>query len=276
MKTCDQIQKVIYAYLDGELSASDNQMVENHILDCQQCSEILLSQKRFLNMLDSANLREKGPSELRATISRKIAPKNRFRLQLPAFLTFRYMAGSALAGAMMIALFFTFFSSTPSSPTFIESTVISHIKNIEGETDLEIRTNDPLVVAGWLEEQLGIKADFPTFSDPDVILLGARVGRYKEEQVGFLSYQVHNTPVTLAVVNKTADTAIISSNHRMVGDRRINFRKSQNYNVVSWSVCTTNFALISNLPRQGKQGCAVCHAKGSGLIDLSDFYTLKT
>jgi anti-sigma factor RsiW len=266
----------MYPYLDGELSISDNQKVEEHVLDCQECSEILASQKRFLAMLDTPILRENGPAELKAIISKQLEPKKRFRFQLPDYFSFRFVAGAAFATAMLTLIVASFFTQEHSSLTYIQSTVASHRDYIQGEQSLEIINNNPIVVAKWLEEQIGIKTVFPEFDDQDIVLLGARIGQYKQHDVGLLSYKVHNTPVTLAITQKTSETGIESTNHTQVRDRRINFRNSGDFNVVSWSVCATNYALVSNLPQKGKESCAVCHADGSGLIDLSDFYARKT
>jgi anti-sigma factor RsiW len=158
-------------------------------------------------------------------------------------------------------------------PPFLQNTVASHQKSLRGELPLEKVNSNPQVISEWLFEQIGVEPYFPNFDDENVVLLGGRIIDYKGQEVGLISYQVHDVPVTLVVAKKTALTEIETSDHTYVGERRINFAKADGFNVVSWSVCTNNFALISTLPRQGKQGCMTCHANGSGLIDLSEFYT---
>ena len=75
------------------------------------------------------------------------------------------------------------------------------------------------------------------------------------------------------IAEKTPETDIETSNYSFVGGRRVNFSNAEGFHVVSWSVCKNNFALISSLPHKGKPGCAVCHGNGSGLVDLSEFYS---
>ena len=43
MNACKKIRALIYPYLDGELTARENLEIEEHLLQCQDCSDILRS-----------------------------------------------------------------------------------------------------------------------------------------------------------------------------------------------------------------------------------------
>jgi len=274
MNTCETTQKRLYQYLDGELGMQENREVEEHLLRCPHCNAILQEQRRFLTVLGSGALRDKAPAALRARVVSRLERqrKPRFFLLRPA-MSWRLAGCTALALMAAVLLAVRFLPGKSGTPPFIQALARNHQAFLQGGQGLSLTSSDPGDVARWVEQQLGQAPKFPRFDDSNVVLLGARIGRYQELPVAYVSYEVHKVPVTLVVVKKTPETDIETAQHTHVEDRRINFAQAQGLNVVSWSVCDSNFALVSHLPRKGKQGCAVCHANGSGLMDLSEFYT---
>ncbi len=272
MTTCNELDKRLYQYLDGELGMQDNRELEEHLLHCQRCSELLQEQRRFLTVLANPTLREKGPAALRAKILTQLERKKKRRL--PSLLQGPWRL--ACSGALVLALLVLTLTLLPRQPRlspFMASLAGSHQEYLQGGESLALASSDPTVVAQWLRQQLGLATAFPRFDDENVVLKGVRSGRFRDQPVAYVSYEVHKVPVTLVVVKKTPETDIETAQHTLVEDRRINFSQTNGFNIVSWSVCDNNFALVSHLPHKGKQGCAVCHANGSGLMDLSEFYT---
>lgn len=272
MKTCKQIQHLLYPYLDGELGAAENREVEEHALVCQRCNDILKEQRRFLALLNTTALLEKGPDALREKILRQTKPAGAFRQALFEALTRRRVAGFAFAAAMAVLVMIALPTRGPAPQPFIQSALTRHQEFLRGALPLEIKSGDPEVVSRWLKDQIGIDQPFPAFDDSNVVLVGGGVYRHKGQDVGLVSYKVHDVPVTLVVTRGSPETDIETRSYSFVGDRRVNFTTADGLNVVSWSVCSNNFALVSSLPQRGKEGCTVCHGNGSGLIDLSEFY----
>ncbi len=273
MNTCKKIQSLIYPYLDGELSASDNRTVEEHVLGCHLCNEILQEQRRFLALLNNPALLEKGPAELKNRILHTLNPRPRLFPRLADISIWYKTAGLAVAASLLFVLITAIWQQHPLQQAYLQDVAVSHASALRGKLPLELVHDDPEVVARWLKDQAGIDAVFPVFVDENVRLMGGRVYTYKGQNVGLVSYMVHGVPVTLAITQNSPATAIETSDYSFIGDRRINFTTAKGFNVVSWSVCANNFALVSTLPHKGKPGCTVCHGNGSGLIDLSEFYT---
>ncbi len=273
MNTCRHIQNQIYPYLDGELSALERRKMEEHLLACQRCGDILHKQKRFLALLDNRALLEEGPAELKDRIIRQLKPKKNLPLRISDFFTCRRTAALAIAATLVVLIFVAITPQRNAIQPFIRSTVADHQGLLHGALKLELVDDDPQVAAHWLMEQIGMAPTFPVFDDQDIILVGARVSRYKGRHIGIISYRVNKEPVTLAIAPKSPETDIETGDYSYVGKRRINFTSFGGFHIVSWSVCANNYALVSALPQKGKQSCSVCHGKGSGLMDLSAFYS---
>lgn len=279
MTTCRQIEKLISPYLDGELDYVDNILVEEHILKCQDCCDQLNLQKRFLSVLKSAPLREETPVDLQNKIIASLKKqKKSFCIKRPSFTGYplRMMSGLTLGFATLLLFLFSLYNQKPTIPPFVNTSIAQHQQFLQGHLPLEFRSSDPMIISNWLKKRVAFSPELPDFDDINVILQGSSVLDLEGQLVGLISYRVHDIPVSLLMVKRSPATDIENSNHTYVGARRISFAQSDGYNAVSWSVKSTNFSLVSTLPHQGKKSCIVCHANGSGLMDLSDFYHSKT
>ncbi len=272
MKTCNEVQKLIYPYLDGELDVKQNLFVEEHLVGCSECSDLLTDRKRFLTLLQSSSLREPAPARLREKISASLEGKKPFPWPRLISSPFKYTFGVAVA---LLLLFFFANKLPPGSDDanpFIQASVVSHENFLKGKLPLEFVSNDPEKVTKWLMGKIDFMVKLSNFKDDNVVIRGGRVLNFNGRPVGLVSYQVDNTPVSLLIVQKSAETKIESDDFTLVEERKINFQDIRGFNTVAWSVCSNNFTLVSTLPKKGEKSCNVCHAKGSGLSSLSFFY----
>lgn len=277
MKACEQIEQLIYPYLDGELESRDNRRVEEHLLGCQQCSEILAEQRRFLTMLQHGGSQEQAPEELRLRVIRALNREKPCQCKAGwlanLFGCSRAVFATLATCSLAIALIWGFQSRRDAMPPFLQASVREHLDLLDGRTALTLLTSDSQAVSRWLSEQVGSTYYLPMVDNRQVTLVGGRIDIVNGNKIGLVNYLVQDQPVTLVVAPKTLQTSIETTDYTYVKDRRINFSQADGFNVVSWTVAANNFALVSRLPGQGKQGCMVCHVEGSGLPDLSSFYS---
>jgi len=270
---------LIYPYLDGELDYVENVLVEEHVFKCQACCDYLNEQKRFLTVLQSAPLKKEAPVVLQNMVIRSLKKqKKNCCVILPSFSSFSTRVTAAITFGLVTILFLiiSHFNGKQKIPPFINTSIAQHQNFLEGKSPLELRSNNPKLISNWLKQRVSFSPELPEFDDINVILQGSSILNVEGRLVGLISYRVHDIPVSLLMVKRSPETAVENSSHTYVGSRRISFSQSQGYNAVSWSVKSTNFALVSTLPHKGKEGCIVCHADGSGLKDLSDFYRSDT
>lgn len=278
MKSCNQIQKLIYPYLDGELDYVDNVLVEEHILECDDCCDYLNEQKRFLTILQHAPLSEEPQAELKDTVIASLKKKKKtYCFSWPSLSGFskRTAVGTVMSFFLIGFLVFTFAKKEKEIPPFVSHSIAKHQSFLKGEFPLELKSNNPQVITSWLQERVCFSPALPKFDDLNVVLQGSSVLNLEGRLIGLVSYRIHDIPVSLLIVKGSPETAVDTSNHAYVGSRRINFSQSKEYNAVSWAANAIHFSLVSTLPRKGKESCKACHANGSGLQDLSDFYQSK-
>ena len=270
MKNCAYIEKLLYPYLDGELDVGQNLIVEEHILDCQKCCDLLNEEKRFLSVIKNGCLQEEGPPALKAKIERMLHKKQRPFFHFISNHPFKMAFAAALAG-MLIFLFSgkLLDLGLNRTPPFVRASVENHLKYINGNLPLEIKSHDPRVVVAWFKKRIEFMPHLPVLKDDRVVLLGGRLAEFKGENMDLVSYRIEKSPVTMLVIRGNPAAFVESSDFTFLHGRRFNFSRQHGLNTISWTDDGNNFALISNFSAQNIKGCAVCHGEGSGLSDLN-------
>jgi len=266
VKDCADIKKLLYPYLDGELDPILNLKFEQHILDCQECSNLLDEERRFLSLIENGSLREAGPESLKIKIERMLEKKQR-----PFFHIFtNYPLRMAFAAAVLFLLIgLWFWNEQGTVPPFVKHSVASHIKYIQGDLPLEITSNDPKAVSGWLKQRMSSMPILPVLKDDRIVLVGGRILRFGKDPMALVSYQVENKPVTMLIIPESPEAFVESDEHTFLHGRRFNFSRMNGLNAIAWNDAGNNFVLVSPLHSREIKSCIVCHAKGSGLVDIN-------
>ena len=105
--------------------------------------------------------------------------------------------GLAIAASVLLLTFTVLELNDGASQNFLLSAVNRHQAFLQGGLPLDVVSANSKVVAQWLKNKVGIEAGFPEFQDPEIVLLGARMGHYKGQDVGLLRYKVHNVRLPL-------------------------------------------------------------------------------
>jgi anti-sigma factor (TIGR02949 family) len=270
MKDCADIEKLLYPYLDGELDVKQNLDVEEHILGCQKCCDLLNEEKRFLSVVKNGCLQEEGPPALKAKIERMLHKKERPFFRFFSNHPFKMAFASALAGILIFLLFGKLLDlGINRTPPFVRASFENHLKYLNGNLPLEIESHDPQAVAAWFKKRIDFMPSLPVTKDDTIVLLGGRLGEFKGANVALISYKIEKSPVTMFIIKGNPAACVDSSDFTFLKGRRFNFSRQHGLNAISWTDDGNNFALISSYPSQNIMSCKVCHARGSGLSNLN-------
>ena len=273
MKGCSHIRKLLYPYLDGELDTGQNLEVEKHILGCQECSDLLDEERRFISLINNGSLREAAPQALKIKIERMLEKKQRPFLHIFTNYPLRVVFATTFA---VLLLFFgvQFWGGQGTIPPFVKASIANHLKYIQGDLSLEVTSNDPEIVFAWFKERMSSMPLLPVLKDDNIVLMGGRISNFEGDHMALISYRVEKEPVTMLIIQGGDQTFVESDNHTFLHGRRFNFAAADGVNTVAWSDAGNNFALVSDLHSQEIRNCIVCHAKGSGLVDINSLLSI--
>src|SRR5262245_48484239 len=74
--TCKETERLLNAYVDGELDSEGSLAVENHALGCASCSNGIASLRALASAIENGALRFKAPPRLKKNVQAAIRATN--------------------------------------------------------------------------------------------------------------------------------------------------------------------------------------------------------
>lgn len=238
MTGCDLGAKVD-AYLDGELSASDAEAVQQHIAGCAGCAAEVAQRVALQRSLRVARAAHAPSAEFRARLRAQVreqvgaqpaAPKNSWALR----------AGWPVAAAFAAMLLVSFaWFLRPSHQDGLREVADLHLNALASANPLDVVSTDRHTVKPWFQGRIPFSFNVPEFSGTGFTLQGGRVA-YLLQQPGaqlFVGVGQHRVSVLLFQESPQMDAALPALGG--VASRNA-------FNVESWHTATLRFVLIGD------------------------------
>lgn len=271
-------------YLDDELSGSDLADFESHLEGCVSCSEIVASERRFIESIREAKPLAKAPQELRSSVEHILSrtappyaapPELRRQIGKSLSSSFRLSGRrrlvAAAAAVFIIALATVWYATrfrgllTPNLPSdFAMMAVDTHLRHLRGQLPFEIATDSPDEISQWFSGKVSFKLQLPNYQEASgqeklYRLEGARLVGFKNDYAAYVAYQMQKRPISLVV---TSERVAVPSGGEEIVSKGLTFHYDSidGLKVITWSDRGLTYALVSDLEERGQQSCMVCHA----------------
>jgi anti-sigma factor RsiW len=248
---CADVDKLVHPYVDGELIADDNALVEVHAAGCDRCRALLSFQGGFKAHV-RARLRGRtaatpaAPARLRAAVVRALDQadaagegpiRHPWRRLTPAFV-------AVFAAAAAIALFVGAGPSRAESPIVAEA-IRGHEKNLP----VEVGGHDDELIRSWMQGKVPVPVRPPKLRAPAASLVGARVYHLRNRDVGQLVYRAGTSQVTVYVFDPSG-WELSGPTKRTVGGHEVYLAEQRGYTVALYRDRGVGYAFASDLARE--------------------------
>ena len=194
---CDQVQKYIHAYLDGELGTDITVGVESHLDGCGRCREQMEFEVAFIDRVRSGMSSEELPSRLESDVRKMLWNEDKRTRRRRAT---RMVVGFAAAAALVIVAWVGIVpllspkQDLPSLPPLEEQVVANVVKN----PPLEVEHADASEVSEWFRGKIAFAVEPPQFAqEAPSELVGARLYNVGDNDAAYLVYDVDGKKVTI-------------------------------------------------------------------------------
>ena len=201
--TCDEVLRVIDAYLDGELSVTATLEAHEHFATCETCGRILESEAALHGLVAQAARAEEVPVGLRGRILARIdtgelTGNRRLRRQVARF----GLAPALVAVAVFGWLAIERMAPPPLAPLAAELTS-KHLLYGEGHgAGLELVTPEAAKMGGWFEGRLGFPVRLPSVAQRSERLVGGRISSVADVPAAYALYDRSGHPISLFVTRR--------------------------------------------------------------------------
>jgi anti-sigma factor RsiW len=235
---CENNERLLRGYFDGELDLVRNLEFEEHLKTCPDCAQELRDQQALRDSLRAANLYERAPESLR----------NRIRAALPAEVRPQPIAVPrrpvlewlAVAAAILIAVFL----GAKVLPNIggqkqnlvAEEIVASHIRSMQPGHLYDVESTDQHTVKPWFDGKLDFAPPVMDLKNQGFPLVGGRLDYLDHRNVAALVYQRQKHFINVFVWPEESSASKLPE-----------VQTIQGYNLVYWSHNGMNFCAASDL-----------------------------
>jgi len=238
--TCQELDSILYPYLDGEFQPDERLEVEAHLTGCAECARRVNEEARMLQSLRRAARQAmetpRAPDALRARIHGGIRQEQR---QVQHTLWLRASAAALVmmtAGGAWMAL------RPEREHRFMEDAARRHAKKLPAEIT-GVTHED---VEAWFDGKLDHRVSVPRL--PNAKLSGARISNVTDRPAAYISYE-RNTEKE-GSPTKRIGLFVFDDAHREVRAPplpSVQVGSSLGYNVAMWREGEVVYELVTDL-----------------------------
>lgn len=246
MAACVDQERLIGAFIDGELDAANVAMVEAHVARCNDCRDELERLLALRNLLGTKGVRHEAPDTLAKkagsipALFPQAANENRKGNWIAPGL-----AGAAAASLAIFALL----PLSTSSPVDQEL-ISSHVRSLQPGHLTDVQTTNQHIVKPWFNGRVDFSPPVPELADAGFPLQGGRLDSIDGKTVAAIVYHRR-----LHTVNLFVWPAKDASDRSFVKD---------GFAVTEWSRNGLRFAAVSDIPPDDLRQFETLFVKRSG------------
>ncbi|XXF75085.1 zf-HC2 domain-containing protein [Myxococcaceae bacterium GXIMD 01537] len=238
--TCQELDRFLYPYLDGEFQPEERIDVEAHLAGCADCAQRVEEEQQMRQALRRAARHSvqsaRAPASLRAGIQAGLHREQR-RAQVGVWLRASAAALVVItAGGTWVAL------QAGERQRFIVDAAKRHAKRLP----YEIASVTPEVVEAWFDGKLDHPVSLPRL--PNAVVSGARISNVKDRPAAYISYEA--APVEDGAPTRHFGLFVFDDTRRDVRAQAlpsVEVNSAEGYNVALWREGEIVYELVSDL-----------------------------
>ena len=194
--------KKLDAYLDGELSAAEEQTIREHLRACSSCAAEALERMQMKRAVQAAGVRFTPDAAFRARVQRSIAGK-----KSRAGIWNWVPALAALAIALMaVTLWTNHFREHMRERHLVSELVDQHVATLASPNPVDVVSTDRHTVKPWFEGKVPFTFDLPELQGTPFTLVGGRASYVNQSPAAELIFRLRQHQLSLFIFRQNEGT----------------------------------------------------------------------
>jgi anti-sigma factor RsiW len=232
---CDEVGRLLDAYLDGELDLTRQLNVETHLAGCFSCRDLAEDMTQFCSLVQMNTAVYKAPPQLKAKIQAVL--RKEFESRVWWFSQFSLpLAYSAAVLVLSFGLTWTWRTlSHDNDQELIAEAIGDHARSLISLHLLDVTSSDQKTVRPWFVGKLDYSPPVVDLAQAGFTLIGGRIDMLDQRPVAAIVYQHGNYFINLFVWPVSA---------RKID---LNVRSDRGYQFCGWNKAGLNYLCISEV-----------------------------
>jgi len=236
---CEDVRTLLDGYADGELDLVNHLQIEQHVVECEDCSQRVKKTAGLSKALSDDSFYYRAPNELREKIRISLGPPER-EAAMERWWNWRWLpalATAAVATAVLMTML-VFLLPTRSADDMLASEIVSaHVRSMMIDNHLtDVPSSDQHTVKPWFDGKLDFAPPVIDLDGQGFKLIGGRLDYAAGRSVAALVYQRRQHKINLFIF--PSDSNSNTPNKILL---------KQGYSVIHWDRSGMTFWAISDL-----------------------------
>ena len=236
---CQETQKFIHAYLDGEFDEHDRVAMSAHLEGCEGCRKTARMDGAFRRTLKDLHQPVTAPPRLRAAVCQRLDAEDQAsrRKQLRRWV----LLPAAAAALVLVAAQVSWRLLPAAAPNLAEESISWHRQSLP----MDVTGPSAAPVRQFFSNKVPFAVRPPRLGNPRARLVGARLSSLGPRRAAYLVYTVNGQRVSVFITDPATITA--TGNEIRSGDRKMYHQGVRGYNVLKFVSGGTGYTVTSDM-----------------------------
>jgi len=236
--SCQQTHELLHGYVDGELDLVKSIEIEQHLADCQSCTQTYKGLRNLSAVVRNDALRFQPPADFEKRLRSTLRREDKAERKPSAFFQWPWLLAATLCGAILIVGFGLAGMFTRQSPDDLlaQEVVASHVRSLMADHLMDVPAKDQHTVKPWFDGKLDFSPTVKDLTAQGFVLTGGRLDYIGNRPVAAIVYLRRQHPINLFVWPATAAPVM---NEKAL--------ERQGYNIIRWSNGGMTYWAVSDL-----------------------------
>ena len=232
--TCEELQELIHAYIDGELGLVTNLEIEGHLGECETCRSEHQEHSNVRALVQGGAQYFNAPELLKKRIEKQIKSGRSQTVSSRRWLAIAAMVILAFSGVLSWTIF-SARSQSHNDDQLAQEVVSSHIRSMMLNHLVDVPSSDQHTVKPWFNGKLDFAPQVKDLAPEGFPLVGGRLDYVDNRTVAALVYQRRKHSINLFIwpSDGSDQSAQEFSNH--------------GYNIIHWTQSGASYWAVSDV-----------------------------